>query len=329
MAQITPASRALAACLALVVIAAAGLARAQSEPKAPRYQVGIHSAFHYAARDDFEYPVYLFQQRLQRLVASELRAKLQLGVSITPRLSFEVGLPLAYRHALVTLDWVVISPEQALGPLEHSLSGFGLADPSLAFGYRVAEFGAWSFSGRFGSVIGLDDNPASNTFPRRMPLSTGQSQVFASGRLALALGAVEAALDYRFAYFVGSAATYLVRRVGNQSYASGGFGDFLGHRLELQTRIGLTKSLSLLLLPRAEVSEVPRLMQQSERIEVFDFRFLYELYAAAGIELELASEHHLQLRASLPLFQAFQSDPFFPLRMPERGLSLIWEVRRR
>jgi hypothetical protein len=210
--------------------------------------------------------------------------------------------------------------------VDRSLSSAALADPTLAAGYRLRLTCALSLATELGTRVALDDSPGDNTFPTRLPPSTGQSRYFASLAPTLTLPRLQAQLGYRLAYHPGSAASYLVRVVGNQSYASGAIEPFLDHRLWARVELSLLQGASAYLSPFWQITEQPRLTQRGPPLALSTLSHREELGLALGLSLSLTDASRLELAYTHLFLQAWRRDPFFPIAIPEQGLTVRYRV---
>lgn len=203
----------------------------------PVLLVGLESRIAYARRSDFRYPVFLFQQPVEQILARELRTELDFRFRLFPALYAQFIVPYSWRQADVLFAPVAISSDQVLSEHWLDLENHGLADASV--GLVVRAYAARGFTAQLhaGVVIPRDDNPGSNTVPTRLPLSTGQTEFYLEPLLGVSLGAVSLGARYRLGVHPGNVATYLIRKIDVQSYAAGALGPFLTHEFELRAGI--------------------------------------------------------------------------------------------
>ena len=294
----------------------------------PSYAIALTLSVHQARRDDFSRHVLLFQQPVRRLEARELRYTLDFHLDLTTALYLRAQAPLSQRHVRAQVAELVVSEDEVLPPLMREISSFGLADPTLAVGYRPV-IGKLELALELGTVIPVDDNPESNTFPAELPLGTGQSELFAAGGPSLHLDGFEAALEYRFGVFPGSPASYLVRRIGTQSFATGSLDRFIEHRLSGALAIELYEPVTLELGGDYRRSEQPGIKQRGEVFAFLPETHRDEIGAEAGLRFGVARGHEIALRYRHLFLEDWNEDPFFPVAIPDRGLSLSWTVRAR
>jgi hypothetical protein len=313
-----------------IVLGIACSARAQTgpffEPKSLEpagYELRVSADYHAVSRSDFSRPIYLIAQGLSRLHARELVLQFDLRLSITPALALQFVLPWMVRDVDARGVRLDVSADQTLAPRSWTLSSWGLGDPTLALGYRFWRARPWSIYGELGATIPIDDNPGAAALPQRVPLGTGQHELFA-GAGATVDEPVAVSLNYRFGYSPGEHAAFLVRRVANQSYTSGALGPFAHHRVNAAAELPISQRLSVRLAPSLTLMELPFLIERTGGRQLQRERVAFELDLAAAVRLRLSAEHRLELRGSLPLVAATDIDPFFPIVIPARGVGIAW-----
>lgn len=292
----------------------------------PRYEVTLAVSARAATRDDFSRQIFLLQQPLRRLQVRELRYTLGLHVDVTPALYLRAELPITQRHLQATIAELVVSADEVVPPLERELSGFGLADPTLAIGYRPLA-GELSFDVELAAVVAIQDNPASNTFPRQLPLSTGQSEYFGALGPRLQLDGLTAAITYRLGLFPGSPATYLVRRIGNQSYASGALAHFFEHTLRGELAVELFEPVWLELAGDYRQTDQPQIVVDGKGFGFLPETHRWTVGGELGLRFGVARAHDIELRYRHLFREDWYEDPFFPIAIPDRGLTLTWIAR--
>lgn len=313
-----------------IVLGVACSARAQTgpyfEPKSLEpagYELRVSADYHDVSRTDFSRPIYLIAQGLSRLHAREFVLQFDLRLSITPALALQFVLPWIVRDVAargVSLD---VSANQTLAPRSWTLSSWGLGDPMLALGYRFWRVLPWSVYGELGATIPIDDNPGGAALPERVPLGTGQHELFLGAGATLA-EPVAVSLNYRFGYSPGEHAAFLVRRVSNQSYTSGAVGPFAHHRVNAAAEFPLARRFSVRLAPSLTFTQIPLLIERTGSRQLQRETVAVELDLTAAVRLQLSAEHRLELRGSLPLIAATDVDPFFPIVIPARGVGIAW-----
>lgn len=326
------AARLLAWSAAFGVLLAAPAASAEREryrlfdPSVERgYVLTLTTSFHHARRDDFTRPVFLIGQGVSRLYASELRSELTLDVKLVSWLGVGVSLPFSYRRADLALSPVVISESQVLPQQWLALRGVGLADPELSVFVRVLDLGPLVLSGRGGLSIPLDDNPGAPLAPTRLPLSTGQNQYFLGGELALSIPETRLTLDYRFGFYPGGPAAYLVRNVGNQ-FATGALSFFWYHEATVGLRLFPERRFSLGVFPSFRVDQSPRLIERDQERAFLPEGQRYEIGLEVALRTRLGGGHALELSYRHLFLEAWEKDPFFPIVIPARGFGLAWQL---
>lgn len=290
------------------------------------YEVSLEGRRTHATRTDFDEALFLFSQPVDRVVADQLSLGLELRYGLTQDLELSAALSIAHRTAAVRLAPVVISPEQTLPPVWLELENQGFLDPELGARYRVFELGALTFDASLGLTLPSDDNSAGQTLPKKLPLSTGQASIRFAPRLALDLQRLFLALDYELGYHPRAAATYLVRRVDNQSYANGALGDFFTHDFRASGTFRASHRVALKLSLFAAVEQNPTVIQHGRELAFVHELLRYELGASAELCFQLSRRNSLTLAYDAPFARAWESDPFFPIALPEQGLRVAWSL---
>jgi hypothetical protein len=305
-------------------------ARAQTGPyfepqslEPPGFELRVSADYHDASRTDFSRPIFLIAQGSSRLHARELAFTIDLRLSITPSLALQIVLPWLVRDVAAGGVNLVVATDQILPPRSWTLSSWGLGDPTLALGYRFWRARPWSAYAELGATIPIDDNPGAASTPERVPLGTGQHELFVGAGATLDRP-VAVSLGYRFGYSPGEHAAFLVRRVSNQSFTSGALGAFAHHRFNAAGELPISKLLSIRLAPSLTFMEVPLLIERTGSRQLQHERVTVELDLAAAIRLHLGDAHRLELRGSLPLIDATDLDPFYPIVIPARGVGIAW-----
>lgn len=325
-----PVARAIAA-LALA-LGFASLAHAQPGPffepgalEPMGYELRISADYHDVRREDFSRPQFLFSQKLEQLRVRQGLLQFDLRFSITPAIAVQLVLPWVVRGADVRTAGLQVSETQRLPPRDLNLTSWGLADPRLVAGYRMFRLKPWAAYAEVGTSVPIDDNPGSSVLPTRVPLSTGQRVWFVSAGATLDQP-IAASLAYRFSYFPGEHATYLIRRVANQSFTSGALAAFTQHRIDGAAELSLTRMFSLRLAPSLTFSEVPLLVERVGTRQLLRELWYAELDLNAAIRMRLGAAQTLELHLALPLLRASDIDPFFPIAVPAQGLGITWSV---
>lgn len=287
------------------------------------YELRVSADYHDASRSDFTRPIFLMAQGLSRLHARQLAVTFDLRLSIAPSLALQIVLPWLVRDVAAEGVNLVVSADQSLPPRSWTLSSWGLGDPTLAVGYRFWRAMPWSAYAELGATIPIDDNPGAASLPQRVPLGTGQHELFA-GIGATLDRPVALSLNYRIGYSPGEHAAYLVRRVANQSYTSGALGAFAHHRFNAAGELALSKLFSVRLAPSLTFMQVPLLIERGGSRQLIHEQVAVELDLAAAVRLRLGDAHRLELRGSLPLVAATDLDPFYPIVIPARGVGIAW-----
>ena len=299
------------------------------EPHAlPRsgYDLRLRAAYYTARRDVFDAPVFLFAQPLRRLSADALHIELDLRIAITSHLAFQALMPVSARFVHATFDGLLVSQRQQLAPAELSLSNVGLADPTLLVAYRVLRSAALDGYLEGGSRVALSDNPGGLTLPRQVPLGTGQSALLLGAGAGLRAGRLSASLAYRFEYYPGNAATYLIRRVGPQGYTSGSLDARVGHSVHAEAAYAVSSALSARITPVWSAIELPELVTPQGSVRWLEGSFLQELAVAVEVRFQYDARHAIALAYREPLLASWNDDPFFPIAMPARGVGVTWHA---
>jgi hypothetical protein len=295
----------------------------------PGFELRLSVNYYTAERQDFRELVFLVDQPLARIDAYELRTTADLRVSVTRHLALQAVLPVTVRGANVELQPVVVSRTQLLAGQTLHLRGAGLADTTMALGYRIIDCDETQVQAEAGTRVPIDDNPGSPVLPKRLPLGTGQNQLFVGVGGNLRIGRVELGLNYRFEYQPGSAATYLVRQVGVQGYTTGALDIFTAHRITGLFVYAFDDVWSLRIAPDFRADEQPRLVERDGTNTFLQDRFRFELLFEASLEAKLGEHHALRLGWTQPLLIGWDEDPFFPISIPAQGIGLTWRVQSR
>ncbi|MDD9971719.1 MAG: hypothetical protein OXR73_36080 [Myxococcales bacterium] len=302
-------------------------------PLVRAYEVRLSAFVHYANRTDFSRPLLLFRHRVESLEALSLTTQVDLRLALAEGLALHAIAPVTFRSVDTRIDGVLISETTQLPDREFQLRGVGLSDATLALAYDVTALEPLGIFVDLGARIPIDDNPGDNTFPSRMPPSTGQGEVFAG--LGARLPAARApdgkapwgvSLGYRLSYRPEATTTYLVRVVGNQSYASGTLASRTAHGLVGRVSYRMLQALELSLSPRLTMDETAQVVAFDTPEQVVPETWLWQLNLRAGLRLYLSEHHALELSYQQPLFDTWRIDPLFPLAMPEQGWGLSWIV---
>jgi hypothetical protein len=322
------------ACAILMLGSAASASSAQStgpyfdagsQPR-PQYELRVRVAYNHASRHDFAAPVFLFANRPRVIDAHELRTEFDLRIGLTPALAIQAVVPVSYRVVDVTLDGLLVNADAQLASPKLTLTGFGVCDPTLTLAYRFVHAAEVSAYGEFGTRVPIDDNPGSSTLPRRIPLGTGQNLLtFGLGGNGQS-GALAVSFAYHFDFSLGNAATYLVRRTDNQSYTSGSLSGTLDHRITARLRYALSEIFSLAVEPEFRVIEQPELVDRNTTFAFTKDDVRYDLSAELSLALQLYAGHTLSLAYRNAFAKSWDDDPFFPIAIPARGVSLLWQV---
>jgi hypothetical protein len=330
---------ALAACAMLVCssfgsLLWTGAARAQSsgpffEPQAlPRtgYELRVSLRYHDVSRDEFAAPVFLVAQFPLQIHARELRAELDLRMALTPALAVQVVIPLATRSVSAQFYGLQVSSDEQLTAPSRTLSSTGMADPTLALAYRFLRWQGWAAHADLGGRLAIDDSPGAFTFPTRVPLGTGQNLLYAGIGGSVRLGRLDVSVAYRFEYSPGNAATYLIRRIGPQSYTSGSLAPRIGHAVQAEAAYAIAPQWSVHLAPEWTSTQFPELETSAGALAWSSIRWLHVLMIGVELRWQFAAAHTLALGYRHDLISDVADDPFFPIEIPSRGLGLSWHV---
>jgi hypothetical protein len=313
-----------------IVLGVTFVARAQPGPffepqalEAMGYELRVSADYVDASRTDFTRPIFLIAQGLSRLHARQLVLSFDLRLSITPALALQIVLPWMVRDVAARGVDLVVNADQSVPARSWTLSSWGLGDPTLALAYRAFRKQPWSLYADLGATIPIDDNPGAPALPSRVPLGTGQHELFAGAGATLDRP-IAASLAYRFGYSPGEHAAFLVRRVANQSFTSGALAPFAHHRVMAAAELTMSRRFSVRLASNLDILEVPLLIEFGGSRLIETEKLAIELDLAAAVRLRLSAAHRLELRGSWPLVAATDHDPFFPIVVPARGIGIAW-----
>jgi hypothetical protein len=202
----------------------------------------------------------------------------------------------------------------------------GVADPTIAAAYRFFKLQPWAAYAELGSSFPFDDSPGSAVLPTRVPLGTGQHVIF------LGLGGslrdpLRISLSQRVGFSPGEHATYLVRRVGAQSYTTGALTAHWQLRTQAAAERALWGPLSLQLTAAWLARQWPELVESGDRTtRITRDRWGHDLTIGAALRFEVSAGHRLELRVEWPVLSTVDVDPFFPMIMPARGVGVTWLI---
>ena len=294
----------------------------------PSYRVHLSTRLTAVDRADFERAVFLFQQPLERIVSREIRSELALELQLFPSLYLGFSVPYSVRQADAKLAAIVISERQILGGRWIDLESQGVADPSVQLVWRASPALPFSAELGLGVVIPRDDNPGSNSVPTRLPLGTGQTEVFLEPMLGLSAANLRLAALYHFGFHPGNTATYLVREVGPQSYASGALAPYLTHRLGVSLQWSFWPRFRLGVAPELSVDDNPLVVARGVRIRFIEEVARFDVGMDACLCIDAHPGHTLELHYKHWFLHSWQQDPFFPIQLPDQGLTLAWKVSK-
>jgi len=317
----------LAVALAFVAVGAQAQAlRPGERATGDGYRVSLEARQTHATRSEFDEAVFLFAQPVERIVADQLSLSLELRYGLARDLELSAALSVAHRTAAARFAPVVISPEQTLAPVWIELENQGFLDPELGARYRVFEAGPLAFDSSLSVTLPSDDNSAGQTLPKKLPLSTGQASICLAPSLSLGFERLFFALDYALGYHPSAAATYLVRRVDNQSYVNGALSDFFTHDFRLSAAFHANDIATLELSLFGAVEQNPALIEGGQELPFVHELLRYELGASVAAGFRLSRRQSLTLGYDAPFARAWESDPFFPIALPEQGLRITWSL---
>jgi hypothetical protein len=314
---------------------ASGLAgtEAHAEPFRPgelgkndAYALSVEARRTHVTRTEFDEALFLVSQPVDRIVADQLSLSLALRYALFRDLELSAALSVAHRTAALRFAPVRISPEQTLSPVWLELENQGFLDPELGARYRVFELGPLAFDARVAATLPSDDNPGGQTLPSKLPLSTGQASVRFAPSLSFGFEQLHLRFDYELGYHPSAAVTYLVRRVDNQSYVNGALGDFFTHDFRLTAALRASELVTLELAAFGAVAQSPTLIQGLQELAFVYELLRHELGASASVRFRLSHRSALGITYDAPLVRAWESDPFFPIALPEQGLCLTWSL---
>jgi hypothetical protein len=290
------------------------------------YMVSLEARQTHVTRTEFDEALFLVSQPVDRIVANQLSLTLSLRYALDEDLELSAALAVAHRTAALRFSPVVISPEQTLPPVWLELENRGFLDPELGARYRLLKLGPFAFhAGVFGTLPG-DDNPSGQTLPSKLPLSTGQASIRFAPSLSLGFEQLFFRFDYALGYHPRAAATYLVRRVDNQSYANGALGEFFTHDFRVTAALRASAQVTLELAAFGAVEQNPAVIEAGRTLPFVYELLRYELGASARVRFRLSRRHALGLAYDAPFARAWESDPFFPIALPAQGLNVSWSL---
>jgi hypothetical protein len=287
------------------------------------YQVSLETRIHHAERTDFTRPVFLFNQRLDRVLVREWLTTLDFRMGLFPGLTLDAKLPVSWRQADVRFAPVAVSPDQVLPPVWRDLSSVGPTDTQVGFEYQFLRE-PFDLHLHAGTAIPGSDNPGSNTVASELPLSTGQTEIFLEASASTETQRFVLHGDYRIGYRPATAVAYLVRQVGNQSYASGALGDNFGHRLTLALSWRLDERFSFRLRPEWTIEENPGVIDHGIEFLVMPERLRHELALEGRFTIRIDEHNAFEAFYQHLFLRAWEKDPFFPIVVPERGFGIAW-----
>ncbi len=307
-------------------------ARAAAQPLASHafehdgYSLSLETRQSHVTGKHFSEPLLLFQQPVERISADQLKLSVEMRFAISDAFELSATLSIAHRRAAVRLAPILVSPEQTLPASWLELENSGFLDPRLGAFYRVFELGPTAFGVGTGVTLPTDDNPASHALPKKLPLSTGQASASLAPEFSLTFERLQITLGYELAYHPTAAATYLVRRLENQSYANGALGDFFTHDLRLVASFRASELVTLELSPSGSIEQNPSLIDRGQRLPFVSELLRYELGVEARVRLRLSRRHALELSYEQPFLRDWEADPFFPIALPEQGFGVAWRL---
>jgi hypothetical protein len=131
---------------------------------------------------------------------------------------------------------------------------------------------------------------------------------------------------YRPAYHPGSAASYLVREVGNQSYASGVLGDYWTQQVRLGLRVFPGRRFSFTLTPEWSIDENPTVVERGIEYRVLEKVMRHELGLEGRFTIRLGKQQAFEAFYKHLFLRSWEHDPFFPIVIPEHGFGLAWHA---
>ena len=284
------------ACLTCVAQADGGPFFEPAALEAHGFDLRITAAYFDASRDDFRQPIFLIAQPLSSLHARAFVLQADLRLRITPALSVQCILPWMVRQLDAVNDGLLVSRTEALPGRRVSISGVGLGDPTIAAAYRLWQLQPWAAYAELGGRFPFDDSPSSAVLPERVPLGTGQHVIF------LGLGdslrePVRVGLSQRLGFSPGEHATYLIQRVGAQSYTSGALTAHWQLHTQAAAEHTLWGPLSLQLAAAWTARQWPRLVELGGRsTQITRARWGHDLVLELALRFRIAEGHRLELR---------------------------------
>lgn len=290
------------------------------------FDLRVTAAYYNALRSDFTRPIFLVAQQLSSMQVHSFMLRADLRLRLTPVLAVQCILPLVVRQLDAVSDGLQVSRAQMLPGQAVAISGVGLGDPTIAAAYRFWRAQPWAAYTELGSSFPFDDSPGSAVVPTRVPVGTGQHVIF------VGLGASmrepwQISLAQRVGFSPGEHATYLIRRVGAQSYTTGALTSHWQLRTQAAAEHALWGPLSVQLTAAWLARQWPALVEAGERsTRITRAGWGHDLTLGAALRFNMAEGHRLELRFEWPVINTIAVDPFFPSIMPARGVGVTWLI---
>ena len=289
------------------------------------YSLKIEARYFDLTRTHFQNPVYLFAQRLKQLETRGITSRIDFAANITPSLAARIGFPITTRETVVETRKIQISADQYLNGVQRRIKDQSIGDPTLGLSYEVFSSELFDLYIDLGTVVPLHDSPNSNTFPERIPASSGQSEAFGGVGTNIPISRHIISADYRGSFFAGNTAAYLVRKVDEQTYTSGALAPFQKHRLTARDTWQLTDGVAVQLGATWSITLYPALVEQGGYLGYLERGYANELSVRLAAVVNLNQHHQLVLSYEQPFFHSWEVDPFFPIVTPPQGLSASWQ----
>jgi hypothetical protein len=244
-----------------------------------------------------------------------------------PSLFAEFMVPYVWRQAEVLYAPVVVSANERLPATWLDLESHGVSDPEARLILRAYEASVFVAQVGAGMLIPRDDNPGSNTVPTRLPLGTGQAALLVEPSLEYASEHWSLGGHYRFAFHPGDVSTYLVRKVGNQSYAAGALAPYLTHSIRIWLELFRRQRFAVRLTPELTIAENPLVVARGQAIRFIEELVRYDFGLELSLRCALGQGNTLSMFYKHWFLKAWERDPFFPIQIPDQGFGIRWDMR--
>ena len=114
-----------------------------------------------------------------------------------------------------------------------------------------------------------------------------------------------------------------------QSFASGALDFFFEHRVDGDLSIALFDPVRLELGVDYLRADQPQILARGRAFGFLPEAFRWTVGAELGLRFGLTRAHEIELRYRHLFREIWYEDPFFPIAVPNRGLTLTWTARAR